>query len=671
MAQTTYSIKVTLESVEILDDQDFFAAGEIYVLASIDGHGTGRSPIFKAKTGQTITLSGAQWTHEVLLRGRTSIGITMEVWDEDLTYDDPLGALIVNATAPFAPGKISTTAPSGNYILHWSLARTIVTADRAGVGMVSRQHDGSTYKSTLASPKVAFVNIREIKGLYKPGVDDRPIPIAPGTTKNSSYVAGYLSEDNKGRIFRNRAIDGSWSRNNQQIDLTVEIRPAVSLPNGCKIKWTYEDPDDPTNESPTVHAEAGKILDPNDYSGAVKTAAAPGDNDPSGVHQSWPYFAQVDALYSLTSAETTVVDIPSRISKVRFNTSDVGGDNYRIKAELVDCPGFDLLVPDQTGIMTVWDRVDLEYVKMASALELPVNEIATHYDLACVQVDVSLKRVVTGASDIPWMSIDPELYATKKDGEFTMEKTPGWFFIVAANREGEPETAKLLYQGDAECRGSAVFLPSSASVPFAEPPRVIKVFDPAKVASLSGEWPNDRDMHFKFFLHSSTGGRQLDLAGHDFHTPDSPNKSFMDAHLSHYGFAIGSTVQVQVWSSGDTARVTTGYSPGGFDTGGKHYFGGRLIVYTRAMVPAEMIRTLCHELCHAFDNAHKCGNWDWRGGPRRTACCMNYWFHWVLDNATPRVAIPWTQNRVSSHLCAAHIRRMRDYHLEENPGLGW
>jgi len=50
---------------------------------------------------------------------------------------------------------------------------------------------------------------------------------------------------------------------------------------------------------------------------------------------------------------------------------------------------------------------------------------------------------------------------------------------------------------------------------------------------------------------------------------------------------------------------------------------------------------------------------------------MNYWFQFVLDNATPRQPLSWTQNRESAFLCGPHMRNMRDYHLEKNPGLGW
>jgi hypothetical protein len=67
----------------------------------------------------------------------------------------------------------------------------------------------------------------------------------------------------------------------------------------------------------------------------------------------------------------------------------------------------------------------------------------------------------------------------------------------------------------------------------------------------------------------------------------------------------------------------------------------------------------------------ECGNWDWQKKADRTACCMCYGFELVLDDGAPRKPIAWTQNRAGPDLCAHHIRHMRDYPLEDNPGLGW
>jgi hypothetical protein len=439
--------------------------------------------------------------------------------------------------------------------------------------------------------------------------------------------------------------------------------------------WSFDDPDDPTNEAPNVHDDAGKILDPNDYGAAGKTGATSGDNDPSGKKKQSPKFEQVDPAYALSGSET-VIDVPTRTTKVRFLVSDIAGDNFTVKAQVKADPTIDLAAPAETGVMTMWDRIDLEYVRMDSAAELPVDQIAAHYDIACAQVDVSLKRVVTGAAaDLPQMGMDNDKarkgcddYVTKAKGQFTKEGEGGWFFIVAASRMLPRSPATVLWEGDAQAFGPFVRLPPGLSLPGT--PATVRVFNPAKIVGMVPPKPNDRNIHIKFTV-SSVTGRNVFLDAHDFHLPEDPDNPFLEADLSHYGFPQGATIPIQLISFGDEALVTAGISPGGKKVANKNYFGGRLIVFTRSMDASDYIRVLCHELCHAFDNAHKCGNWDWVKQADRTSCCMNYWFQFVLDGSPTRAPIPWTQNRVMAELCGPHIRRMRDYHLQDNPGLAW
>ena len=521
---------------------------------------------------------------------------------------------------------------------------------------------------------VATVEIIEIKGLYKPGVDDRQEK-PPGTMKNSGYVAGYTSQDDKGRIFTNRTPDGTWQKDTQYIELTAKVFPdSLPIPSGSKIAWTFEDPDDPTNEDPRMHEDVGKLLDPNDYTGSTKTGANADDNDPSGKADETPRFEQIDAKYALVGGNETLIDISDHISKVRFHVSDIAADNYRVTAEFRH-PSISSSVPAKTGIMTVWDRVEVEYVKMASASELPVDKIAEHYDNACVQVDVSLKRIVTGASDKPYMGADDpsaysacEDYCTKAAGEFTMEGEKGWFFIAAANRYEPAKDASILFEDDAQAFGDRVRLPAGTILD--DTPKVVRIFNPARIAGLPTPKPNDFDIHTKFNV-TAQKGQDLVIIKHDFHEVDDPDNAFFLADLSDYGFAPGETIPVQVLSAGDQASGTGGISPGGVDIGGKHYFSGKLLVFTEVLPSDMFTEVLCHELCHAFDNAHKCGNWDWIKQADRTSCCMNYWYFFVLDDASPRNPIQWTQHRASAHLCGPHLRNIRDYQLEKNPGLGW
>lgn len=673
MPDHVYSIHVQLQRVRITDPDD----GDVYFMAWVDGTSKGRSRIFDMNPGDTADLRSLGWSWEKRVLGvPAAIPLVLAAWDRDrISADDPLGRITTSVVAPWTAREVRVRSPDGNLELTYSIGVTVVALTRSSVAVVSRQHDGSSYRSTLRQPNVALAVITDIEGLYKPGVDSRVAP-PPGTTRGSGREAGYVSQDDRGRVFINRKPDDTWEKGTQYIELTAVVEPStVRLPAGAKMVWSFEDPDDPTNEPANVHRDAGKILDPNDYTGAVKTAAAAADNDPSGKKKASPRFEEIDPKYALSGSET-LIDIATRTTKVRFHVSDIAGDNYRISAVVKTDPTFDLVLPGHTGSFTVWNRIDLEYVKMASSLELPVARISDHYDMACAQVDVSLKRVVSGASDLAAMGADDassyamcDTYATAAGGEFSKEGEKGWFFIVAANRMLPARATRILYEGPALAFGDHVQLPAGARLARGTP-AMLRIFDPAKIVGMAAPKPNDHDIHFKIGISRRTG-RNLFLRTHDFHLAEDPDNSFLDANLTDYGFSSGASIEVQVLNDGDEALVTGGISPGGTDIAGKHYFSGRLIVFTQSIPVADHLAVLCHELCHAFDNAHKCGNWDWEDQATRASCCMCYWFQFVLDDASPRRPIPWTQNRGAPNLCAQHLRRMRDYHLEDNPGLGW
>lgn len=212
-------------------------------------------------------------------------------------------------------------------------------------------------------PTCLAIRITDIAGLYQPGFDDRPIAGRdPGTTQGSGYFPTYTSSDNKGRIFIN-SVPGSppllanatWTKNKQYVDITVFVDPpTVAIPPGSKILWSFSDPDDPTNEGPDVEVEAGKILDPNDYAGAppAKTGANANDNDPHGKKQQSPKFEQVDAKYALSGGNETLVDIATRTSKVRFNVSDIAGDNWNVTADMHPIAPITTVVATVTGIVS-------------------------------------------------------------------------------------------------------------------------------------------------------------------------------------------------------------------------------------------------------------------------------------------------------------------------------
>ncbi len=670
-----YAVSIKLDSIVVEGDWSAFSGSDVYFVGKVAENYTGRSKIFKAGNNTVIDLSAANWEFEFLVDETTSIPIELAAWDDRFFWEDRIGSLSLTATSPWQLGSHSTSIPgplSSLFTLKWSVTKVIAIPPAVGVAWLSKQFDGSLFFNALNAPLICWVEFTDIDGLCKPGVDDRPVK-PPGTTKNSGRQAGYISNDNKGRIFTNRKPDGTWVKNTQYVDVTVEVMPkGIVLPAGSKIAWTIEDPDDPTNEDPKVRKEAGMLLDPNDYTGNTKTGATPNDNDPHGKADETPRLEQLDPKYALSGNET-LIDIPSRISRVRFHVHDVAGANYILKAKVKDDPRISTSLAGTTGIMTVWHRIEVEYAKMTSADELPVDQISTNYDLACVQVDVSLKRVVPdrptfGPTDNRASYAAIDRYATKASGEFSMEGQKGWFFICAANRFIPPRATTILFEGDAGAFGDKVRLPPGTLL--ADKPAIVRVFNPAKISGLSPPLPNDHDAHIKFRVAAQTG-QDLVLETHDFHLVDNPDASFLDADLSTYGFVTSTKIRVQVLSAGDDALVLAGISPGGKEVFGKHYFGGKLLVFTQSLAAPERLTTMCHELCHAFDNAHKCGNWDWVNQMNWTSCCMNYWFFFILDDASPRSPVAWTQNRCSATMCGPHIQHIRDYHLEKNPGLGW
>jgi hypothetical protein len=426
-----------------------------------------------------------------------------------------------------------------------------------------------------------------------------------------------------------------------------------------------------------MHRSAGKLLDPNDYASGRKIGEKRDDNNPNGKPAARPGFAQVDARY-LLSGNKTLVNPANRLSKVRFNVSDIAGDNYQVQANITPRKPITTTIGAVTGIMTVWNRIDVEYVKMASADELPVSQLPIHFSKAYAQVDITLKRVVSGAGDMPFMGDDEkkadaacDKYASKS-GQFTMEGKPGWFFVAAANRHQPEKDAWVIHEGDAFAHNNFIRLPKGTFLP--DTPKIARVFNPQKVKGLVKPWPQNPEWFTVFYVNRPVfhqGSWWLELEPHDFHEVDKPLTSFFDAFLGHYGFFEGATISVQIVTAGEGSSYPLGQSPGGLDKNGHHYFAGKVIVFTKGLEPERRIITLCHELCHAFDNAHKCGNWDWTNGPTRQSCCMTYRRAFVLGDAKPRAPIRWTQYRRSAEFCAQHLRHMRDYHLQDNPGLGW
>jgi hypothetical protein len=110
---------VIIESVKCLDDQDWFAAGEWTLEASLNGAAAGSMPMRKVNTGDTIKLGGPSWTREVAMdrKSGASLTIMMSGKDEDLIWDDSLGTatLSFNRRNNWGIGKQEATSSNGSF----------------------------------------------------------------------------------------------------------------------------------------------------------------------------------------------------------------------------------------------------------------------------------------------------------------------------------------------------------------------------------------------------------------------------------------------------------------------------------------------------------------------------------------------------------------------------
>jgi hypothetical protein len=727
MAIPTAKVTLQIRNIAGLPSSTLAAPNTRYATATVQA---GSGPLFSTgrtrpipNAGGTFDLSAeaVPWTFEVYVDPSTSISISVSIC-EDHGDAAPPAATIISATIadPWASG--TKTLGAGPSI---SVQITKVHVNPVDPAFLARAAAASGVSGALVVPQGFFVQISDILGVYKPS----PAAVAP--TPGSSRVAGYISEDNLGRIFTNRTPDGAWKNDTQYIEVKLKILAfgAPTIPAGAKIQWTILDPDDPTNDSPEFHREAGFYVDPNDYDAtghpigahASDNAAAysPGNTDEaklfgSGVSGSARWATATGgpapAPSSSSQAQTplTIVNPKSAVSSIRIHCTNVLGTNLRVKAELIGTPAGIPVFNATTGIMTMWSRIDAEVVRMAGAFSVAgaLPTIPRFFLPVCVQLDFQLERTVSAALVRPEMAANKGLLTSSTrawvddPGVFLHRGQGGWFFLGAAQLPvpkppgGRPAA---LYTGTTYSFGTAgtdVWIDVPGAL--ANPDYVdINWTDGAGRAQNVG-FGVDRfaaaGANTRIFL---DGNDVTPLfTGHDAdgsiaHAYSSQRLYFPRHELPPSGaaalpggFGVPSAgATIDVFPPG--AVFTTGISPSvpSALTGAGSFFAGRTVIFTHtpkfatgsplAAKPAFdslVLSTVVHEFLHAFGMPHKCGYWDWRT-PRQQSCCMNYFDTWLLDSAFHPV--PNTVRKNGNDMCARHLMEVRRVHLERNPGLHW
>jgi hypothetical protein len=202
----------------------------------------------------------------------------------------------------------------------------------------------------LLNLTLASLEFTDAKGLYNSGGGAERDPTAGGRVYSNRE---YVPENPEQTV---------WTRNKQYVDLEVRFTPTTKgLTPGVKVAWQVEDPDDPSDED--MDAASRQIVDPNDCDGPDSDGDGNdqdgGDN--TGARDDAPVWEELHEDYALSGGATR-----DGVSKVRFNVTDEGGDNFVVKARIKPSAGTTSYDGAETGLITVWKLIQLENTKMPS-----------------------------------------------------------------------------------------------------------------------------------------------------------------------------------------------------------------------------------------------------------------------------------------------------------------
>ncbi|HEX6240209.1 MAG TPA: OmpA family protein [Polyangiales bacterium] len=562
-------------------------------------------------------------------------------------------------------------------------------------------------------PVQLSLRLSAIEGLYKPGF------VMPGDAepKGAGYKLGYLSEDDKGRVFLNHKprVDAgqSWqdvvAKDVQFIELCASVTEVQgTMPPDARVEWEWFDPNDPSR--PEANAHDARLPDEIDVDGRAQSQRNRGTCDhPSPGGSDMARFAQAGDFGFAEGASVQLcdTDIKQGVSRVRLHVSNVAGDNFVVLARIKNSPRITPSGTCKTGVMTVWKRIDVEYVRMAGAHALPISKVPPFFEPARVQMDFGPEREVPSKPFLTALDRDEESacsdYASKSRGEFTFDGKPGWFFLAAAER------------------ASSEFF-SAPPAGSGAPAPTLSYAGKAKVEVVIGSDENWE----KLIVDQEISGRVALLKVHD---RDGGPHAFMGVwkkeviagttHLHINGLDYQSDFVVpsgdatgligEVGKGGAYDKTDTYYlrhrmrqpagtwepggfgfpeevyirgrPPGGVETSGlspsaihrsKEYFAGRLLIFTRAFGATSLdeddaVGTIVHEFTHAFSYPHKCGFYSFQM-PAKFSCSMNYFSTWLYASGTRNVQ-RFVFGESGAHLCAKHLAGVREVHLEDNPAM--
>ncbi|HXJ21347.1 MAG TPA: OmpA family protein [Polyangia bacterium] len=562
----------------------------------------------------------------------------------------------------------------------------------------------------VAPPVQLALKLTAIEGLYPPGFKQDG-DVAP---KASGYNEGYLSEDDLGRVFVNhkprtdptQAWDDVVTKDTQYIELeaSVELVQGPKIPPEARVQWEWFDPND--KDHPDTNAHGALVPDQVDVDGRARSMLNRGTCDfPKPGSKDMARFGQAGDFGFADAATVKLADtqITDGTSRVRLHVSNVAGDNFVVVARLKNSPRVAPSGQVRTGVMTVWKRIDVEYVKMAGAFSLPVDQVPPFFEPARVQMDFAPERPVPSQHFLTKLDKDKEsacaMYATASNGEFKLEGKPGWFFLAAAERcssenasspsDGGPKT---VYRGKARVAQASgggenweklvvdqVITDKVAIVTVHDVEGGPRGFQPIWKKQVTGNqthlhlWGIDYQSDFEVPRGQKTGLLGAPGKGGAYDKTDN----YYLQHRFRYpssawepgGMGFADEVFIKAAPPGTTE--TTGLSPSA-RFAGQEYFAGRLLIFTRAFEATsldadDVVSTIVHEFTHAFGYPHKCGYYGWPQPPE-FSCSMNYFLTWIYKVGT-RELQRFFFGTSGGHLCSKHLSGVREVNLEDNPAI--
>jgi hypothetical protein len=730
MSTPLADVTITLRRVLGLTPALLAGTADAYLVLRVDRRWAGRTATIAPNATEVSLLGTTEFTFEVRRDAPADIAVQVVLYDDRGDTHARLHDVTLPIAAPWASGTQVFGAAGGVQVECDVATRRFPSQ---GAPKVPRGSAGVKSGAVLVLPHTLRVELTEVRGLYQPVA-----PSAASQHRRAMAVPGYTSDDHLGRVFINADLTGAFKKDAQLIELTATVTATGGpIPPGAKLLWTVFEPDNPANTwmrpdasmTPNVHQQWGPLLDADDYVGLHSMrAVGPTGADAQGTFDHDPVWEQVGP-YALDARNPSVAatDIVGGKSAVTLHCRNEGGERFVVTAG-IENPSPATVIPARTGVMTMWKRVDLRYLRMDGAVDLPVDRMPASLEPACVQLDIAPVRTTKRSPQ--FVAKSPKTYHAEVgpyvESEFDDADKRGWFCVIAAKEPyklpGDPGAPKPppLYEGDATITHDAAANEDIVEIAVTNAmSSATRTALRSNVQSVEFSWEEPagtpRKVLFDVFSAKRLTGPpdriQYRVYENDVTPEFEPNDGSIGAAYKTQilyslqgrveggawhpgGYRIPSPVKVKVFSAEASAYVA-GTSPTveGRGADGKvilgangkpeDFFAGRTIVFTQhrklydagATPPGpkpdaedKLLMIIIHELTHAFGNPHKCGNFDFLV-PRAKTCCMNYYNTWVTTPGHELVA--GSDNLMGFELCGRHIWSIRRTHLEDNPGLGW